>query len=338
MSKRKLSRKQSWRADKIQEERINRAKKKQAGAELDSSALGTPQEGQVIACFGVNYLVENRQAVQVTCMARQNLGKIVVGDEVIWQEIDPGNGIITATQTRKSLLERPNFQGNTRPVAANIDQMVIVCSPIPALQTRLIDRYLVAVELNNIPPLIAVNKIDLLDEAAFKAIKKSLQHYETIGYQVLYFSSKTQHGMSQLESVLQNKVSVLVGQSGVGKSSTVKALLPEISIQIGEISQASQLGKHTTSASQLYHLPTGGDLIDSPGVRDFGLWHIPVSRISWGFIDFRDYLGGCKYSNCTHRNEPQCAIIQAVKASKIPEIRWKNYCEIYNTLEAQDSK
>lgn len=335
MSKRKLSRKQAWRARKIQEERINRAKKKQTSDNIDSSSLGAEENGQVIACFGVNYLIESSHEQQVACQARQNLGSIVVGDNIIWQRIDDNAGVITAINPRNSVLERPNYHGNTKPVAANIDQMIIVCSPIPALQTSLIDRYLVAVEINGIPPLIAVNKIDLLDKEALNDIKLIMQNYEAINYDVLYYSTKNQKGMRQLETILKDQMSILVGQSGVGKSSTVKALLPDIEIQIGEISQASRLGKHTTSASQLYHLPQGGDLIDSPGVRDFGLWHMPKEKIAWGFVEFREYLGKCKFSNCTHRNEPECAIIEAVNTRKIASMRWENYCEIYKALEAQ---
>lgn len=333
MSKRKLSRKQTWRAQKIQEERINRAKKKQGNIELSHSSLGSEEPGRVIASFGVSFIIEDGKRERITCLSRQNLGSIVVGDNIIWQRIDDNNGVITAINPRESLLERPNYHGNTKAVASNIDQMIIVCSPIPQLQTSLIDRYLVAVELNNIKPLIAINKVDLLNKEALNKLKSQLEQYQDIDYDLLYFSTKNQKGMSQLESVLKDRISILVGQSGVGKSSTVKALLPDIDIQIGELSKTTRLGKHTTSASQLYHLPFGGELIDSPGVRDFGLWHLPAERICNGFVEFREHLGQCKFSNCTHRNEPECAIIEAVNSHKISKARWDNYCEIYTALK-----
>ena len=262
-------------------------------------------------------------------------GSIVVGDEIIWQRIDSENGVITAVNPRKTVLERPNYHGNTKTVAANIDQIIIVSSPVPQLQTSLIDRYLVAVEINDIKPVIAINKIDLLSPEKLQELQEQLRPYEEIGYEVIYFSTKTHKGMKQLETHLENKISILVGQSGVGKSSTVKALLPDIKIQIGEISESTKLGKHTTSASQLYHLSTGGDLIDSPGVRDFGLWHLPMDKIARGFVEFRDHLGRCKFSNCTHVNEPHCAIIHAVEEGKISRARWQNYCEIFQTLQSQ---
>jgi len=335
MSKRKLSRKQAWRAQKIQEERIKRAKNKQQKIEENASSLGNAINGRVIAGFGVRYLIEDENQQRVQCIARQNLGSIVVGDNIIWQSVDEHDGVISAVLPRKSLLERPNFHGNTKPVAANIDQILIVNSPIPALQTALIDRYLVAVEMTGIKPVIVINKIDLLSADQLQTMQSELQHYSEIGYELLFVTTKTRKGLHLLESVLSDKVSVLVGQSGVGKSSTIKALLPDIEIQIGEISASSQLGKHTTSAAHWYHLPYQGAIIDSPGVRDFGLWHIPKEKIDWGFVEFRPYLGRCKFSNCTHLNEPGCAIMDAKSNNKIPEQRWNNYKSIFNALAAR---
>jgi len=334
MSKRKLSRKQAWRAQKIQEERIKRAQKKNNNAESQLEAASDHDEhhGNVIACYGVNYLVVTHEKKHIQCMARQNLGTIIVGDKIIWQAIDENSGVITAVLPRKTLLERPNFHGNTKPVAANIDQIFIVNSPVPALQTPLIDRYLVAVELTGITPIIVVNKIDLLNSEKLQALQNKLEYYSTIGYELLYITSTSRKGMKALEDKLLEKTSILVGQSGVGKSSTIKTLLPDMEIQVGELSEISKLGKHTTSASRLYHLPYEGAIIDSPGVRDFGLWHLPKEKIAWGFIEFRPYLGSCKFSNCSHMNEPGCSIIDAKNNSTIPIERWNNYCGIYRAL------
>jgi len=334
MSKRKLSKKQAWRVEKIQEERIKRAQKKSAAAELSLTTSNEVKEhnGRVIACFGVNYLIENDERKHIQCIARQNLGGIVVGDNIVWQNIDEKNGVISAVLPRSTLLERPNFHGNTKLVAANINQIFIVNSPVPALQTPLIDRYLVAVELTGIPAVIVVNKIDLLNPNEFEKLQSKLEYYQTIGYELLFITSKTRKGMKALEDKLIDNVSILVGQSGVGKSSVIKALLPDIEIQIGEISEISKLGKHTTSASRLYHLPYEGAIIDSPGVRDFGLWHIPKEKIAWGFIEFRPFLGTCKFSNCSHLKEPGCSIIEAKNNKEIPEERWFNYCDIYKVL------
>lgn len=339
MSKRKISRKQAWRADKIQQERIKRASKKDNTQSngTDNPSLGKEEQGLVVAGYGSRLIIEDDKKQTISCSSRQNLGAIIVGDQVIWQRIDDKHGVISAILPRQSFLERPNFHGNTKPVAANIQQIFIMCCPVPAMQTALIDRYLVAVELAKIKPIIVVNKIDLLSKDELDKLKQKMRRYSEIGYDVLYVSSNTRNGLKSLEVALENQLSILVGQSGVGKSSTIKALLPDIEIQIGEISEVSKLGKHTTSASRLYHLPVGGSIIDSPGVRDFGLWHLESEWIAGGFIEFEPYLGKCKFSNCSHINEPGCAILDALKCNKIAHPRWRNYSKIYLSLKEMSS-
>jgi len=333
MSKRKLSRKQEWRAQKIQDERIKRAEKKLKNVKSDGEASSILHNGFVVASFGTQFIVENDHGDRFNSLARQNLGSIVVGDKVVFETFTHGDAVITAILERRSLLERPNFNGNTKPVAANIDQILVMSSILPSLQTALIDRYLVAIELAEISPIIVINKIDLLNQEELSDLQQSLSYYEDIGYPLIYVATKSHDGLSTIEHVLRDKVSILVGQSGVGKSSTIKALLPDIEIQIGEISKISKLGKHTTSASQWYDLATNGAIIDSPGVRDFGLWHLEKENVAWGFKEFRPYLGTCKFSNCSHINEPECAITHAVENNTIPVQRWENYIKIYLSLK-----
>ena len=169
---------------------------------LDVNKSDRNFNGRVIACFGVNYLIESEQGDHLNCIARQNLGNIVVGDRIVWQTVDNQNGVITALLPRDSILERPNFQGNTKPVAANVDQIFIVNSPVPAMQSQLIDRYLVAVELTGIKAVIVVNKIDLLDQEAFTQLKSALLYYQTIGYDLLFITAKTRKGVKILEQKL----------------------------------------------------------------------------------------------------------------------------------------
>lgn len=334
MSKRKLSRKQEWRAQKIQDERIKRAEKKlKENNSSDESSQSTFHNGFIIAAFGTQFIIESDKGERFNSLVRQNLGSIVVGDKIVFETFTQGDAVITAIQERSSLLERPNFNGNTKPVAANIDQILIMSSIEPLLQTALIDRYLVAIERAEIHPIIVINKTDLLSPDELNDLKKSLRYYNDIGYEVIYVATKSQNGLSTIEDILFDKVSILVGQSGVGKSSTIKAILPDIKIQIGEISKISKLGKHTTSASQWYHLADKGAIIDSPGVRDFGLWHLEKESVAWGFKEFRPYLGTCKFSNCSHINEPECAIIDAVENHKIPVERWQNFMKIYLSLK-----
>ncbi len=334
MSKRKLSRKQEWRAQKIQDERIKRAEKKLEKIKADDADSNAQlHNGFVIAAFGTQFIVENESGDRFNSLSRQNLGSIVVGDNIVFETFPHGDAVITAILERSSLLERPNFSGNTKPVAANIDQILIMSSIEPMLQTALIDRYLVAIERAEIHPIIVINKTDLLSDDDLLSLKKSLGYYGDIGYKIIYVATKSQNGLSTIEDILYDKVSILVGQSGVGKSSTIKAILPDIKIQIGEISKISKLGKHTTSASQWYHLANKGAIIDSPGVRDFGLWHLEKESVAWGFREFRPFLGTCKFSNCSHINEPECAIIDAVENKKIPIKRWGNFMKIYLSLK-----
>jgi ribosome biogenesis GTPase len=336
MTKRKLSRQQKWRLTKIQQERIRRAQKKAEAIEnqLQEATSGDEQRGRVIANFGAKLLIEDKQKHIIRCQSRANLGHCVVGDYVIFQQIiNSEDGVVSAICDRQSVLARNLYHGEVKAVAANVDQILILNSPIPQLQTALIDRYLVATELTNIEAIIVFNKIDLLDGKTRQAIDTLTALYNGLGYRTLLYSNKTELGWSELEAILKDKTSVLVGQSGVGKSSTIKRLLPDIDIQIGELSESGALGKHTTSASRLYHLPYGGEIIDSPGVRDFGLWHLPKENIIAGFRELRTLIGQCQFRNCTHQQEPGCAILGAYEKGLISKERFHNFQTILSSVE-----
>ncbi|MDH5378861.1 MAG: ribosome small subunit-dependent GTPase A, partial [Gammaproteobacteria bacterium] len=198
----------------------------------------------------------------------------------------------------------------------------------PSLQKTLIDRYLVASEIAGINAVILVNKIDLLSAKELDALKGQIETYQDLGYSVLYFSAKSGVGSKELVQILKSKNSVLAGQSGVGKSSTIKFLLPDQEIQIGELADRLNLGKHTTTTSQLFHLEHGGAIIDSPGVRDFGLWQYPKEKILWGFKEFRDVLGMCKYRNCTHHHEPGCKLREKAESGELSAERYQSLLKI----------
>ena len=182
---------------------------------------------------------------------------------------------------------------------------------------------------------ILLNKVELLSEEERATVTEQLKTYENLGYEVLFTSCKTGEGISKLNEYLNDNISVFVGQSGVGKSSLINQVLPDADELTGDISDNSGLGQHTTTAAKLLHLPAGGDLIDSPGVREFGLWHIPTERITWGFIEFRDYLGGCKFRDCKHLNDPGCLLREAVEEGKISAERFDSYHRILTTMEEQ---
>ncbi|MDH5595031.1 MAG: small ribosomal subunit biogenesis GTPase RsgA [Gammaproteobacteria bacterium] len=333
--KKKLSQKQSRMTKKIQASRVERVRKKASTLEqeISESELGPEQEGRLITNYGASVDVEDSNGIIHRCAYRQNLESLVSGDRVVWQPAHDERGVVTAVMERTSLLARPDFTGNKKPVAANIDQMIIVSASKPGLNEGLIDRYLLAAENIHITPVILLNKVDLLDDRTLADYKERLSDYIRIGYPVIYASTKREHGLDALQKTLKEKTSILVGRSGVGKSSLVNRILPDANIKTGEVSEATGKGQHTTSAARLYHLSCGGELIDSPGVREFGLWNLSRDEATYGFIEFRQFIGKCKFSNCTHTHEPQCAIQEAIENEEISPRRVDSYHRIIESLE-----
>ena len=280
--------------------------------------LGPTQHGTVISRFGQHADVENDTGEVFRCNLRRSIRSLVCGDKVLWRlgkETEHSiRGIIEAVHDRTSVLSRPDVYDGVKPIAANISQILIVSSLLPAFNSDIIDRYLVAAEQTGITPVIILNKTDLLDELSPEEkddIEKQLTIYRTIGYQVLYGSSKSNEGISEIKAQLNQQVSIFVGQSGVGKSTLVNALMPELGVITQEVSQNSGLGQHTTTVARLYHFNEGGDLIDSPGIREFGLWHLTPDQVFKGFIEFEQFQGLCKFRDCKHQSDPGCALTSA---------------------------
>lgn len=341
MSKRKLTRRQAWRIEKIQNERAERANKRSHKAEeqLNEGDLGPEQEGLVIAHFGTQVAVESlipesdgKTNEVMRCHLRANLGSLVTGDKVIWRSGDP-IGVVVAVLPRHSELSRPDPHGDMKTIAANIDRIIIVIAPYPEPHGNLVDRYLVAAETLDIQPIILLNKVDRLDDQNRVRLDEMRQRYQQLGYEWLNASTKTGEGLEALIDYLANYTSVFVGQSGVGKSSLINMLLPKEDLKVGPLSVASQQGTHTTTTAQLYHFPQGGHLIDSPGIREFGLWHMDEQSLLEGFIEFRPFLGHCKFRDCAHQSEPGCAIRQALEEGDISQIRMASFKQILSTLQ-----
>lgn len=346
MSRRKLTRQQRWRVEKIQAERAERASKKDErdSDRLDAGEYGIEREGRVAAHFGRSLEVESRDGDQISlhrCHLRANLEGLVTGDRVIWREASDGSGVVVARGERRSVLERPDAQNQLRPVAANIDQILIVFAAEPEPHPNLIDRYLVAAESTGIPPVLVLNKSDLLP-ATGGELRDMLARYGDLGYALIEASARDDHGLSALLTQLSGRTSVFVGQSGVGKSSLIDRLLPDETLRIGALSTDTRKGKHTTTTARLYPLPhtpvldgaSQGDLIDSPGIREFGLRHLDERELAEGFIEFRPYLGRCRFRDCRHRQEPGCALIQAVEQGNIHAQRFASFQRIRDDIAA----
>lgn len=319
----------------------NRSKRLQDKNSPSAKAVDESQliRGTVIGRFGKHADVEDDTGVVSRCHIRRTVDSVVCGDKVLFSKGDDAEsgvkGVIEIVNDRHSVLTRPDFYDGIKPIAANIDNIIVVSAILPSLSTNIIDRYLVACEDIGITPVVVLNKVELLSEEERRNVEIQLDVYKKLGYDVLFTSCKTGEGIDVLNRFLNDNVSVFVGQSGVGKSSLINQVLPDADELTGDISDNSGLGQHTTTAAKLLHLPAGGDLIDSPGVREFGLWHIPTERITWGFIEFRDYLGGCKFRDCKHLNDPGCILRQAVEEGHISADRFASYHRILTTMDEQ---
>lgn len=346
MSKRKLNRRQTWRAEKIQQERSNRALKKERdlSRQIQSGELSSEQQGLIICRYSRHFEVEALEGDDIgkihRCVSRANIDSIVTGDLVVWRAGADQTGVIESRQPRNSLLERPDNFGKLKAVAANIDQMVIVIACQPKPQSNLIDRYLVAAELMNIRPIIALNKADLIDEDNREQIEQLLSIYSSLGYKtVKIISSRHQDPqLDNLTELIQKYTSIIVGQSGVGKSSLINTLHPEAKLEVGPLSMQTGEGTHTTIKAKLFHLNDGGQLIDSPGIRDFSLWHIDEQQLQFGFIEIANRISECKFRDCKHENEPNCAILKAAENGEIHPERFDSYQRIKAAILDQQSR
>ena len=307
------------------------------------------KKGIVIKSTGSWYTVRTDDGNSVECRIKGNFrlkgirstNPIAVGDHVeITEQKEDNNlegaviGLITNIIERKNYIIRksPNLSKESHIIAANIDQaFLIVTIKHPVTTTTFIDRFLVSAEAYRIPCRIIFNKIDLYNEAQTSLMNFLIDVYEKVGYQCLKISAKKDIGMEELKMMMQNKTNVFSGHSGVGKSTIINSIQPGTMLKTGIISDSHHSGKHTTTYSEMIDLDFGGFIIDTPGIKGFGLLEMAKEEISHYFPEMFQLLNNCQYYNCTHTHEPECAVKKAVTDGQIAESRYDTYLGLLDT-------
>lgn len=287
------------------------------------------QAGRIVAAYGRRVVVEAPSGERLPCRLFGRRLQVICGDAVRWThaEAEGAEGLVLEVEPRRSELARVSATGLREPVVANLDLLVAVLAPVPAPDFALCDRYLAAAEWAGLAAAVALNKTDL-PGADDEGLRAELANYGALGYAVVRSSKRMAGGGAGLQDLLRGHVAVLVGQSGVGKSSLINLLVPGGNAAVQEVSQATDAGRHTTTASTLFHLPSGGDLMDSPGVRDFAP-PLPAPRdIASGFREVDREAAACRFLDCRHAGEPGCAVQSAADDGRIAPRRLASYRQL----------
>jgi ribosome biogenesis GTPase / thiamine phosphate phosphatase len=297
---------------------------------VTATSAGQIFQGRVVVNFGARCLVEDDLGHLVRCHCPRKLQRPVCGDYVHWEAVpDQDQGALTEILPRRNELLRHDLRTRNRVLAANLDVILVVIAAKPEPDLALVDRYLVGAEVLRLQAVLVFNKSDLLDSAAVEKWRQNLREFETLGYPLIRTSTKTDQGMDELRATLQDRTGIVVGQSGVGKSSLVDSLVPDLALRIQVLSEASGEGQHTTTSTHLYPLPgRRGCVLDSPGVRDFRLWPMPAAELAGGFPEIRKVSGLCRFQDCRHLKEPACEVKRGVEQGLISARRYASYCQL----------
>ncbi len=291
------------------------------------------RDGRVFVNFSRHALVEEASGTRLDCQVRGRNLQAVCGDLVRFRAQGSGFGVIEEVLPRRSVLSRHDKAKPLPPLAANVDRMFIVSAPVPTFQSFLVDKYLVAAHALRIEPVLVLNKCDLVP--ADDPLHGLIAEYAALGIKTLSLSAHRGDGADEFRALLTGLTSIVIGESGTGKSSLVRLAVPDLELKVGELNRATGEGKHTTTRTMLFHVPSGGELIDSPGVRDFYLWPMAVRELAGHFIEFLPLAAGCKFADCTHRSEPICAVRTAVDEDRVLLRRYEAYLGLARIMENQ---
>jgi ribosome biogenesis GTPase len=310
----------------------------QAGSvtrDIDAECLA----GRVLSVHGLTSVVHTADGKVYHCATRRLLKSlstdqrhvVAAGDNVWIRPEGESAGFIERIEPRRSVLSRTSKK-RQHVIVANIEQLVIVTSAAePTIKPNLIDRYLLTAEKIGVRPVLCINKIDLVSAADLQPL---VGVWGQLGYQVQFASASTGFGVDRLRQVLSNRESVVAGQSGVGKSSLLNMVEPGLGLRVGEVSEENQKGKHTTTTAQLLPLSFGGYVVDTPGIRQFQLWDVIPEEVAGFFRDIRPYVNNCRFPDCSHTHEADCAVKNAVADGRLDARRYESYCHIYAGDEA----
>lgn len=284
----------------------------------------------VVAHLGYEIIVSHQGGVYA-CDWRKHSNDIAVNDRVLITQGKDGRPVVEAIYPRAHTLYK--WQGRkAKPIVSHIDQLLICVAIEPAFQTALIDRYLIAAQQADIAAALLVNKTDLADEADLAELARRLAPYQSLGHRIFHAAVTKKEGLAEINTWLAGKQTVLCGQSGVGKSSLIKQLLPDADIWIQSISEATGLGRHTTTNLRRYPLNAHTALIDTPGVRGFALTHLERDAILAGYPDIAAYAAQCRFADCSHRHEPDCAVLAALECGKLARARYESLMQLLDEI------